>query len=130
MLLFEGGSVVYGRGRPMHFGRILMSSDAGVISPHRHLLVRGCASPVRRAGVMVPLRGGQVGAFVPFTRLLGTQSSMLRGLGVRGQTGLEVGVTLPQLVGTPPSHLAPIVGGAAFNRRHRPSGLVRQAGAR
>ena len=91
----------------MHFGRILMSPDAGVIGPHRHLLVRGCASPVRRAGVLVPLRGGLVGEFGPFTRLLGTQSSMLGGLGVRGQTGLDVGATMPQLVGTPPGHLAP-----------------------
>lgn len=124
MLLFEGGNVVQVRGRPMHFGRILMSPDAGVIGPQRHLLVRGCASPVRRAGVVVPLRGGLVGAFVPVTRLLGAQSSMLRGLGVRGQTGLEVGVTLTQLIGAPPGHLAPV------SRRHRLSGLIQQAGAR
>ncbi|BBX46257.1 hypothetical protein GCM10009641_48430 [Mycobacterium cookii] len=82
------------RRRPVHFGRILMCVDVCIIGPHRHLLVRGRAAPVRRAGSVVSLGGGLVGPAGAFLRLLRTHSSMLGGLGVRRQTRPKVGTAL------------------------------------
>jgi hypothetical protein len=70
LLLVDGGGIVHGRGGPMYFGGVLMSIDARVSGPHRRLLVRGCASPVCRAGVAVPFRGGPVGPLGALPRLL------------------------------------------------------------
>ena len=62
-LLFEGGSVVQVRGRPMHFGRILMSPDAGVIGPHAppaRAWLRVAGAPRRRRGAASRRPGGRV----------------------------------------------------------------------
>jgi hypothetical protein len=72
LLLVDGGGIVHGRSGPMYFGGILMSLDARVTGPHRRLLVHGCALPVCRTGVAVPLRGGPVGPLGAFPRLLRT----------------------------------------------------------